>query len=35
MYSLKANNLEVYKIFSEGKIVIRRIDRNWAGLAPV
>ena len=34
MYSLKDNNPDVYKIFSEGNFGIRRSDRNWAGLAP-
>ena len=34
MYSLTNNNREVYIIFSEGNFIIRRSDRNWAGLAP-
>ena len=34
MDSLKDNNPEVYKIFSEGNFVIRCSDKNWAGLAP-
>ena len=34
MDSLKDNNPEVYKIFSEGNCVIRCRDKNWAGLGP-
>ena len=34
LQNMTDNNPEVYKIFSEGNLVIRRSDRNWAGLAP-